>query len=263
VSPWWRERVHASVGPLRVELVRARGAASARASARTLVPEGDLQDWHPALAELEAMLAGMSGMRGGELRVQLSNQFVRYAVLPWSDALRSEGEVLAYARHRLRETYGDLAQDWTIALAAGWPGRPRVVAAIEPALVTALGAAARRAGLRLAAVEPHFTALADRCRRRMRAKQFWLAASESGRVVLARASRGEWVSLATARAGGDPARALMAMLAREGLVAPAEPAPKQLYTAGMAPAHAAALADAGWQVVPLDDAAVKPPELRP
>ena len=257
MSPWSRDTLRAELGPQRVALVRRHARWSRRPEARwesALAAGDDPQQWAGALAALDAGLAALAHTRQAELHVTLSNQFVRYAVLPWSDDLRSETEVLAFARHRMRETYGEPAETWEIVLATGWPGVPRVAAAVERGLIEALVELARRAQLRLRAVAPHFGLLADSRRRELRGPAFWLAVVESGRIVLARSAHGEWLSLAAARDAGAPAATLLALLARECFGLDEAEAPKRIYVHGLDVAERSALGEAGWETVPLGDA---------
>jgi hypothetical protein len=254
VSPWSRDVLRAELRPQRVTLARMPCAWPQRSGERweSVLPVAeDPRQWAAALEALEAGLGALEHSRPARLRVCLSNQFVRYALLPWSDDLRSESEVMAFARHRMRETYGDPAAAWEIVLAAGWPGVPRVAAAIERALLEALVALGRRAQLRLEAVEPHFGVLADSQRRRLHGEAFWLAAWESGRIVLARTERGEWCSLASARDADAPIPTLLAMLARESFGLDEARLSKRIYVHGAAAQERSALADAGWEAVPL------------
>ncbi|MCC6532011.1 MAG: hypothetical protein IT531_05640 [Burkholderiales bacterium] len=253
MSPWWRERLPAELGPLEVRLGRvSRGSRKAAVSAaqRQLAPSGDPQDWRAALAALDELLVALKPAAGAGLEVRLSNQFVRYSMLPWSDELRSEAEVHAFARHRLRETYGGVADDWAVSLSAGWPGKPRLAGAIEQSLLDALAALAQRTRLKLASIEPRFSALADRRRRALKGARFWLAQSESGRIVLARADKGQWESLVSARDGGAPVTALLSLLAAERFAMDDDQASRRLYCDGFPAGDEAALAAAGWEIVP-------------
>ena len=254
MSPWWRDALRAQLGPQRVQVLqpaRRWPRRSPRSWEAALAPADDPQQWSGALAAAEAGLLELADTGAARLHVCLSNQFVRYTVLPWSDELRSESEVHAFAQHRMREVYGELAASWQIALSAGWPGVPRIAAAVERALLEALVELAARARLRLQAVVPHFSLLADSRRRELRGAAFWLAAAESGRLVLARSERGEWRSLAAARDAGAPVAALLALLAREGFGLAEAQIPRRVYVDGLSSAERATLADAGWEAMVL------------
>ena len=52
----------------------------------------------------------------------LADQFVRYALLAWNPALKSEEQWLALARHRLGSVHGAPAADWDVKLTETAPG---------------------------------------------------------------------------------------------------------------------------------------------
>jgi len=63
--------------------------------------QGNETPWAGALQVLETALAKQTG-RKAFATVILSNHFMRYALLPWSDVPADEAEELAYARHAFR-----------------------------------------------------------------------------------------------------------------------------------------------------------------
>ena len=258
MSRWWPERLRIELGPERVVGVRLPRAWTRSPGARwetPLAPAESQPQWTEALEALHAGLDALGRSQRAILDVRLSNRFVRYALVPWSDDLRSEAEVAAFARHRMRETYGDMAQAWEIRLGAGWPGAPRVAAAVDRELVEDLAALARNRGLRLGLVEPLFAAVVDAHRRQLRGQAFWLAVHESSRIVLARAAGGEWRTLVAARVTGQPAPILAAMLTRETLALPESELPRRLYLHGLDAGQGGPLAAAGWDIVWLQERA--------
>ncbi|HKA42623.1 MAG TPA: hypothetical protein VKF40_11585 [Burkholderiales bacterium] len=253
MSQWWRDRLGVELGPAEVVIARVgRGLRRRSADVRRLRPpqSDDARDWREAVAALDAEIASAQ-WRNADLIVCPSDHFVHYDVLPWSDELRSEEEVRAFARHRLRETYGEGAEAWMVALSLAWPGQKRLVAAMEQALVEALAEVAVRHQLRLAEVKPRFTALLDGCRRALSEKSFWFAAAEPGRLALARAWDGEWQSLASTRDGGDAGQALCSLLVRESFAVDSEAATRRIYAHELPGAVAEKVGEAGWEIVPV------------
>src|SRR5262249_58195556 len=110
------------------------GGRSADGGRRRPPQSDDARDWREAVAALDAEIASAQ-WRNADLIVCPSDHFVHYDVLPWSDELRSEEEVRAFARHRLRETYGEGAEAWMVALSLAWPCQNRLLAAMEHALL--------------------------------------------------------------------------------------------------------------------------------
>lgn len=259
MSRWWPERLRVELGPERVQLVRLprRWPRSPGAQWQAALAPAEVQpQWTEALEALHAGLDALGPSQHASLHVRLSNQFVRYALVPWSDDLRNDAEVAAFARHRMRETYGDVAEAWEIRLGAGWPGAPRVAAAVDRELVEGLAAIARNRGVRLSAVEPLFAAVVDAHRRLLHGRAFWLAVHESARVVLGCAAGGEWRTLVASRVTGSAASTLVAMLARETLTLPQAEAPGRLFVHGLDASDCGPLTDGGWDIVCLPEPAV-------
>jgi hypothetical protein len=254
VSQWWRDRLGVELGPAEVAITRVgRGLRRRSVEARRVRParSDDARNWRDAVAALDAEVA-TAQWRNADLVVCPSDHFLHYDVLPWSDELRSEEEIHAFARHRLRETYGEGAESWMVALSVAWPGRRRLVAAIEQALVDALAELAERRHLRLAQVKPRFTALLDGCRRVLKEASFWFAAAEPGRLALARAEGGEWQSLASARDGEDAGQALFGLLVRESFAVDPNAAPRRIYAHQLSSVVAEKVTEAGWEIIPVN-----------
>lgn len=86
--------------------------------------------WAPAADRLREWL-GQPGRRRAGVRLVLSSQFVRYLVVPWNDALTRRAEREAVARHLLRETYGERADDWLLKVADAPYGAPALACAVD------------------------------------------------------------------------------------------------------------------------------------
>ena len=98
MSPLWRDEVGIYLAQRRACLVRMR-----RGVRPTLAAEVDHADpaaaagWEGALALLEQQM-NEGTWSDARVRVVLADHWVRYSVVPWSDALSSAGERLAHAR---------------------------------------------------------------------------------------------------------------------------------------------------------------------
>ncbi len=258
MSRWWRDEIRVDLAPGRLELVRKGKGWQRRFPLRreTTLPEpSDSQDWRPALEALAEQLSAAE-WRNAELAVQLSNHFVRYAVIGWDDALRNEAEVLAYARHQLHAVYGEAAHAWEVCLSDAFPGEQRVLAAIDLELMSSLRALAQRFTLRLASVEPLLSAVVDAHFKRFAETAFYLAVVEPSRVCFGRAGEGGWTSVHNVRAV-DPEGTVAVLLRQELLQDPG--GSRRVYICGTAlRALDRTLLD-GWDVVRLEqiDAGVR------
>jgi hypothetical protein len=160
VSPSWRDRIGVSLSPGRVGLLRfSRGWQPQLAQSEVVQDETAAEDVSGSVAIrlLAALLAGESMSQRGDVSVTLSNHFVRYIVLPWSD-LVSDEDWQALAQHQFRIVYGDAALEWVTTVAWQGPERPVLACASPRALLDMLHATVRTAGMRLESVSPYFAA---------------------------------------------------------------------------------------------------------
>jgi hypothetical protein len=123
----------------------------------------------------------------------LSNHFVRYALVPWSDALDGHDEEEAYVRHHFAKIHGEPAASWALRWTES--GKARLASAIDRALLDAL----RQALPRLASVQPYLMAAVNRCRNAIPKSGAWLALVEGERACIALHAGGDWRSVQNAR----------------------------------------------------------------
>lgn len=218
MSPSWRDRIEAQVGPESVRLtLRPRGWW--REPPRRIDVPCAAEGPRPAAA-VAALADGLGqlGVPGAAVSVGLSHRFVRLALVPGGRELRDEAEREAAARHGLRKVVGDEAQQWRVVL-DGEAGRGAAVAAgIEPALFDGLASVFSQARVRGAAIEPLLSVAVRRCRAALAAGPAWLAVAEPGQVVLAALDRGDWQRLRTHRLRAPLAQELPGLLAQARLV---------------------------------------------
>jgi hypothetical protein len=150
----------------------------------------DSASWRAAVDALPAALAS-AGRRRADVTVILSNHFVRYALLPWNAALKTQSEWLALAHHRFISVHGPMAEDWVIRIAETGRGAPRIASAIDRTLLAALeqnvcGPAS------LVSVQPYLMAAFNRLRATIGQASCWLVVEEPGRLTLALIENGVW-----------------------------------------------------------------------
>ena len=134
----WLDRLTLFVHPQRLvlELQPWRGAAS-RQQAEVDLPAAGEADWQPALAVAAALLKAY-GQRGASLRIVIADQFVRYALLPWSDDIIGNKARLALALALLKNTLGDKANALDIALDQPAFGKNGIAAGVDRQLLAGL-----------------------------------------------------------------------------------------------------------------------------
>lgn len=221
MSRLWRDDLTIGLCPDRLVIVRrARGFRRQVLSKRTLCfdPSPLPQPWNAACREFGDFLSSPDG-NGARITVVLSSHFVRYAVLPWNDALSGHAEWAAYARHAFGNTYGAVAADWEIRISPMGRRSPQVACATERALVEALFQAAHAAGMRLHSIQPALMAAYNRVGRLVRGHTTWIAVQEARRVTIALLSGRAWQFIRTRNIGGDWNAELPRLLHRESLLA--------------------------------------------
>ena len=207
-----RRRVRVGLAPERIVLAGYSGGLRAtltRAEAFNVEPRACAARWQAAVDALPSLLAEP----GCSVTVILSSQLVRYAVLPWNAALKSEDEWLAYARHRLQSVHGAAIEDWDFRVCATAPHGPRLVSATDRALLDALEAGVTAAGGTLESVQPYLMAAFNRAS--PLPGSFWLVIEEPGRLTLALIRDGSWRSVRSRRVDALWRHELPAILERE------------------------------------------------
>jgi hypothetical protein len=217
VSPSWRDRIGISLAPGQVGLVRFSRGLKPELAQSEVAAEAEAEDASggTAIRLLAKLLAG-EGMSRADVSMTLSNHFVRYAVLPWSEVVSDE-DWQALAQHQFRTIYGDAALEWATTVA--WQGaeRPVVACAMPKALLDRIDATVRAAGSRLRSVSPYFVAAFNFCRGRLPEDAFCFGVVEAGRFTFGGIEQGTWSSMASRRVSGDTAPRLAQMLEQEVL----------------------------------------------
>jgi hypothetical protein len=200
VSPSWRDRWLIGLAPAQVALVQLRrglkptvGMHGTRACEETAG-----SPWAGAVAALDALL-DEAGARGGEARIVLSNQFVRYVDVPWTPGIRRERDRVAMASECLRAVHGDVVSVWQVSLHMPVFGQGGIAAAIDLALLENLRACCGKRQLRLVCLRPHLAAAMAQCRDRLEMADGGFVMSEPG-CVTALFRRGQgWGAVANRR----------------------------------------------------------------
>lgn len=191
--------------------------------------------WRAAVDRLAQWLDGQKASAGA-VQIVLSGRLVRWQVLPWREELSSGDAFAAYAALRFRETYGKLAQDWTLLPANLAPGQAVPVAAVDTALLEALQAVCQSHALRLQGVAAYFSQAFDRWHTALKGNSLWFATVEPDVLTLGLVKDGQWHALQSQRIAGDWKNALPPLLEQMAWACDVAVTEPPLYLAGAVPA---------------------------
>jgi hypothetical protein len=229
VSPLWRDEVGIYLAQRRVCLVRIRrGIRPSLLHEENYIDPNAAPGWESVLALLEQRLA-QGPWADARARIVIADQWVRYSVVPWSDALSSAAERLAHARELMSGIYGDAMTDWTLSLSEAPPGASRLVSAMPSALLESLRELTARQGQKLASVQPQLIAAYNTWRHVLPdGEAAWFVTVESGSLAALRMCADGIDRVHAVRIGLDWARELK-RLQTFGRLASASPSDGRVY----------------------------------
>jgi hypothetical protein len=212
----WRDQLRIALGPSSIALAGYRRGLRPRLSCQAVIPLEPSPAGPPWQAATQALprLLDESGARRPNLTIVLSNQFVRYVLLPWNAAIRRNAEWLALARHRFSTIYGNAADSWVIRVSSTGSEAPRIASAIDAGLLCALEEAVSSRA-RLVSVQPCLTAAYNRLQTLIGRESCWLAIEEQERLTLGLLERGVWRAIRTRRRERTARATLAEILDRE------------------------------------------------
>ena len=178
------------------------------------VVAGGESPWDAAIKTLGEELPALASRRA-RATVVISNHFMRYAVVPWSEALNNESEELAFARHCFKQLYGAAADIWELCLSRRRIGVRQLASAVDGGFLEALRALFAHAGMPLTSVQPHLMAAYNSCRANLRERSAWFVLFEPGCLCLALIQNERWINVRTMRVGSDWRESLPLILERE------------------------------------------------
>jgi hypothetical protein len=182
----------------------------------------------------ECALAGLAGAlekpewQNAEVTVILSNHFVRYQLVAWSDQLSSDDERAALMRHCYSEVYGSAVADWELRWSEDQPGAPWLACAVEKSLLDRLRETLKQAGLHLHSVQPYLMAAFNRWRKEFAGARQWFVLGEPGRICVSQIQDGAWCSIRSHRIEGTWKDEASLILEREMLLAEGDGVPQEI-----------------------------------
>ena len=199
----WLKKKHLRIG-LGAKRVMVSGSKAIE------LPSAD--DWRAAVDALPEIL---KAHKSREASVVLADQFVRYALLPWTEAVKNPEQWLALARHRFSALHGAAAAAWDVKVTETAPLGARLACAVDRELIEGLASAFVGAGVHLVSVQPFLVAAFNRLRQSVGNGSCWIVVEEPGRLTLALIQRGAWVAIRSRRSDDRWRSALPEILERE------------------------------------------------
>jgi len=220
VSPLWRDQIRIALAPQQVTLLRLRRGWTPRVTEKRVIPCVDNKPgeplWHNAITTLASALPEFA-KRKSEVVVILSNHFVRYALIPYSEQISRKQEELALVRHQFTQIYGEAVEQWALRLSDDGCDDNRVASAIDQALLDALHAVFQSGNLILTSVQPYLMAAFNQWQHRF-ADSALFALIEHGRLCLSTFHHRQWHAIKSIKIGEDWYQELAALLNREKLL---------------------------------------------
>jgi hypothetical protein len=215
----WPEPVRVGLFPERVLALSAGAAWRRAAPARSQIRLSSARAQPEPEALLPQIVAAVQALglaRVGGVTLLLSNHFVRYQALAWSEALARPEDWLAFARHKFAKAHGVEAASWDIRVTPAAAGMPRVASAIKAGLHEGLRLGLEAAGLKLHSLQPALMAGVARVWPQVdEALPSWLVSHEPGIVALGLLADQAWQSVRLRKVGDDWLEELPQLLARE------------------------------------------------
>lgn len=235
MSPWSRDEHRIALHQDEVVLVSVRREFTRRGMRRRVLDKRVLPcdaaagetPWGDALRALEAALTGKA--RRSHATVIVANQFMRYALVPWNEALSDEREEMIFVRHSFREMYGGEADSWELRIDSGGAGMAQMACAVDAGLLEALRGLFNRAGIGLRSIQPHLMTAYNSCRALLRGRSAWLVLVERGNLCIALLREGRWSWVRTIRVDVKWQEGLPFFLEREAFLANGSPAIDEVF----------------------------------
>ena len=204
MSPLWRDEIGIFLGPTKVVLARMRRGIRPKCIAEqgVSVEAVNSGDWQPTLESLRQQVANEL-WQDANVRVVVSDNWMRYAILPWSIDLTGPEERLSHARLILGKTYGDVADGWSVSLSDNPPRTTTVISAIPTALLEEIQSALSDYKLRMISLQPHLIVAYNTWREKMPKSAAWFASIDEGSLAALHVSDGHCDRVRSVRISDD------------------------------------------------------------
>ena len=204
MSPQWRDEIGIYLAPHKLALTRLARGVKPKSVGEASWSNELVEDthWSATLSALDALLA-KSEWQKAVARVVISDQWVRYAMVPYSAALSGDAERMTHARHVLTGVYGEVASQWNVTLSDNPPGTAQVACALPATLLEELQIILTRHQIPLKSLQPQLVSAHNHWRDKLPDGGVWFVSIEQGSLSAARLAPGGWDRVHSVRIGAD------------------------------------------------------------
>lgn len=253
MSPSWSDRLLVALRPDRMVLLRIARGIRPSIQAKIAVPvtqPSQSPKWIAATTTLAQLLQEKQWQR---LRtdIVISQHFVRSALMPANVDLKNRDEEETFALHCLSQASGDIPGDWQLRFANSLPGRPKLICAIERALLDNLENVIATAGGSISSLRPVFVAAYDSRRKQLSKTDTWFAALEQDRCCLLYLKNGVIHHISNRRIFTSVDTELPALIEQEQFLLTFDNPAKKVFLATHEPIRSSLAFDNAWSVTQL------------
>ncbi len=217
MSPLSRNQIHIALCPDRLITAHCTGLVRPRVVAKKIYRHGGAeQGWQAAIPVLQTVLDDYEASKA-DVRLVISNHFMRYQLLPWNDVMLTDAEKRVLLEVRFAEAYGESSEAWSLRVNEGAYGCPSLASAMDSDLLNQLTEACGKSALRLRSVQPYLMTAFNSCRRELGKGSAWFVITEYGVCCIGLLKDGEWQCIRLRRTEGDWFEEAMLLLEREML----------------------------------------------
>jgi hypothetical protein len=255
VLPLWRKELRIMLCPDKAVVMVLKGALRRQVVSQAILPAipGNNADWRPAMEALGQWLTG-NDLAKTDVKILLSGNFVRFAMMPFSDDVNSRAERLTVAGLLFESIYGETARQWKLALEEEEYGEPCLVAAIDSALWDALFQMISSRQLRVVSVQPYVVFVSNAFNKQIQEGDSLLVIVENQQAVLMEIKDGKISGVRkTALSADSDGPEFVSLLRREMLISGLSEATSKVYLHIAGDPNFKIRADAGMDIITLRD----------
>lgn len=199
MSPLWGSHLCIALRPDAIALVRfsCRNAKILEYHTAPCPYNDPNAGWAVALHTLSEILSKEPKWTGASVTIILSHHYVQYAVIPWTDNVRTHYERIELARLRFIDIFGEHNAYGDIRVSPGNPGMPWLACAINAQLKEELRVICKNSGSTLSSIQPFLMAAANYFYKNLSGTSFNLVVAELDRALLAIMHDGNWFEVRT------------------------------------------------------------------